>query len=150
MRTNSAVKRLGSLTLFLAALLAGGCLTEDRSFAVDVDARSWSTPATFTLPNADTATRCDLQFFLRCDECLAGDTVTFRIAVTTPGRLRFEELFATTVPRTQSPAALLRERIVPYRRAVRLAETGDYRISIAPLRPLKGVEAVGLNIVKSE
>ncbi len=134
----------------LAALLAGSCLSARVSTAVDVDTRAWRRAATFVLPNSDTAALRDLRLFLRCDERFAEDTVTFRITVTTPGRLRFEELFLAATPRTQSSAALLGERIIPYRRAVRFAETGDYRISIAPLRTLKGVEAVGLDIVQSE
>lgn len=145
------MKRFGPLlAAALAAFLAGSCLSAHHATAIDVDTRGWQRAATFLLPNSDTAALHDLHLFLRCGECFAEDTVTFRITVTTPGRLRFEELFPAAIPRRHSSAALLGERIIPYRRAVRFTETGDYRISIAPLRPLKGVEAVGLDIVKSE
>ena len=39
---------------------------------------------------------------------------------------------------------------LPYRRRIRFARTGDYCITVTPGRPVKGIEAVGINIVKSE
>ncbi|MDE5622022.1 MAG: hypothetical protein K2K30_04585 [Alistipes sp.] len=132
------------------ALLAGSCYTSHRSTAVDTDARSWERAAVLTLRNADTLSLHDLRLFLRCDERFAEDTFSVRIAVTTPSVLRYEEPFLIAVPRDTGPAALMREHVVPYRRRIRFAEAGDYRISITPLRPLRGVEAVGIDLVKSE
>ena len=48
------------------------------------------------------------------------------------------------------PAALSREADLPYRRRIRFARTGDYCITVTPGRPVKGIEALGINIVKSE
>ena len=42
------------------------------------------------------------------------------------------------------------DQILPYRRRIRFARTGDYCITVTPGRPVKGIEAVGINIVKSE
>ena len=90
----------------------------------------------------------DAVIFLRCNDRFAEDTLTVRIAVTTPDSLRSEELFLLAIPRTPSPAALIREAAVPYRRAIRLGRTGDYRFTVTPTRPIRGVEAVGLTIHK--
>lgn len=138
------------LAVIAAAGLAVSCQAPRQSTAVDVDARSWDRAAVLTLPNADTATLRDLQLFLRCDDRFAEDTFSVRIAIKTPSGLRCEEPFLVAAPRSNGPAALLREHRIPYRRRIRLAEAGDYRVSIAPLRPLRGVEAVGIDLSTSE
>lgn len=103
-----------------------------------------------TLPNADTLSLHNLRLVLRCNERFAEDTFSVRIAVRTPAALRYEEPFLIAVPRGGGLAALMRENAVLYRRHVRLAEAGDYRVTITPMRPLRGVEAVGIDLVKNE
>lgn len=134
----------------VAAAVAGGCLSPHQSTAVDVDPVAWRTPAELRLPNADTVSLRDLRIFLRCNDRFTEDTLTLRIAVQTPDSLRFEEFFPIDIPRTEGPAALARESVIPYRRSVCFARSGDYRLTIAPVRTLRGVEAVGINIVRSE
>lgn len=129
--------------------MAGGCLSPHQSTAVDVDPADWHTPAELRLPNADTVSLRDLRLFLRCNDRFAEDSFTVRIELRTPDSLRFEETLRIDLPRTEGPAALAREHLVPYRRQVRLARSGDYRLRITPERPLRGVEAVGLNAVAS-
>ena len=87
---------------------------------------------------------------LRYDDRMDEDTLTVRIAVVTPDSLRHEEAFRLVLPAAHTPAALSREADLPYRRRIRFARTGDYCITVTPGRPVKGVEAVGINIVKSE
>lgn len=133
----------------LAAGFAGGCLSPHQSTAIDVDPVAWSTPAELVLTNTDTVTLRDLQLFLRCNDRFAEDSFTVRIVVLTPDSLRFEESLPVDIPRTDSPAAIAREQIVPYRRSVRFARSGDYRLRITPQRPLRGVEAVGVSVSES-
>ena len=63
--------------------------------------------------------------------------------------LRFEERFLLAIPRTKSPAALTGEALIPYRRRIRLASPGEYRWCVTPVRSVRGVEAVGLRLSKS-
>lgn len=133
-----------------AALLAGGCISPHQSAATDVDPFRWERGAEIILPNADTVTLRDAEVFLRCNDRFAEDTLTLRIATVTPDSLRFEELFRLVVPRGESPAPLMREATVPYRIRIRFAQQGDYRCILTPTRPVRGVEAVGINIEKSE
>lgn len=107
----------------------------------------WAAGAGILFPNADSLARYDATLFLRCNDRFAEDTLTVRIAVTTPTRCAARALPAGH-PRTPSPAALVREAAVPYRRAIRLGRTGDYRFTVTPTRPIRGVEAVGLTIRK--
>lgn len=138
-----------SLAAAVCVLFVMGCYTPYRSVVADVDAGTWDEPAELILPNTDTLDAFDWQLFVRSDDRIAADTFTLRIAVETPDSLRFEEPFLVCLSGQSAPAALLRESLVGYRRNVRLARTGDYRLTIRPTRPLRGVEAVGIQTVKS-
>ena len=110
----------------------------------DVNALGWEAPATIVVTNTDTTTLRDMDLFLRYDDRMDEDTLTVRIAVVTP------DSFRLVLPAAHTPAALSREADLPYRRRIRFARTGDYCITVTPGRPVKGIEAVGINIVKSE
>ena len=134
----------------MAALLAGGCVSPHQSAATDVDPFRWESGAEILLPNADTVTLRDAEVFLRCNDRFDEDTLTLRIATVTPDSLRFEEPFRLVIPRSESPAPLMREIAVPYRIRIRLAQQGDYRCILTPTRPVRGVEAVGINMKRGE
>ena len=120
-----------------AVAAAGGCTQPFRSNAADTDPVSWKDPAGIVLANADTTSLRDLTLFLRCNDRFAEDTLTLRIATIAPDSLRFEEPFRLVIP-------------VPYRRHVRFAREGDYRMTIAPTRPVRGIEAVGIGTSDSQ
>ena len=101
------------------------------------------------LPNADTVSLRDAVIFLRCNDRFAEDTLTVRIATVTPDSLRFGEWFQLVIPHPKGPAALMREAAIPYRRRIRLTQHGDYRCSVTPVRPVRGVEAVGVDLQQS-
>ena len=127
-----------------------GCTTPYRSIVADVPVSNWTEPVVLTLPNSDTLACYDWQLFVRNDERIVADTFTLRITVISPDSLRVGESFLVRMPvRSTTPAALLCETLVDYRRNVRLHRTGDYRLTIEPVRPLRGIEAVGLQTVKS-
>lgn len=138
-------------TVFLGtAFFSGGCISPHQSAATDVDPLRWTEAAEIRLPNADTVTLRDAEVFLRCNDRFAEDTLTVRIATLTPDSLRFEEPFLLVIPRPEGPAALMREAVIPYRRRMRFTQSGDYRCIVTPTRPVRGVEAVGINMTKSE
>jgi len=91
----------------------------------------------------------DAVIFLRCNDRFAEDTLTVRIATVTPDSLRFGEWFLLVIPHPKGPAALMREAAIPYRRRIRLTQHGDYRCSVTPVRPVRGVEAVGVDLQQS-
>lgn len=134
----------------IVAVFTAGCTTPYRSVVADVSARNWSEPVELLLPNTDTLDCYDWQLFIRNDERIAADTFTVRITVVSPDSLRFEELFLVRLPAQFTPAAVLRETLIDYRRNVRLFRSGDYRLTIEPLHPLQGIEAVGIQTVKSD
>lgn len=131
-------------------LLTGiGCAAPDQTAATDVPPGRWEEAAEIRLENADTTTLRDAELFLRCNDLFAEDTLTVRIATLSPDSLRFEEPFLLAIPRTNGPAALMREYAIPYRRRIRLERPGEYRCMVIPSRPVRGVEAVGLRLSKS-
>ena len=103
-----------------------------------------------TLANADTTTLRDVNLFLRCNDRFAEDSLTVHIRVRTPDSLQHEEPFVMVIPPAHTPAAISREADIPYRRRVRFDRTGDYHLTITPCRPVEGIEAVGIHIVKSQ
>ncbi|MFQ9211784.1 MAG: hypothetical protein ACLR3T_10115, partial [Alistipes finegoldii] len=107
-------------------------------------------PAPLTLSNAVRSSLRDVNLFLRCNDRFAEDSLTVRIRVRTPDSLQHEEPFVMVIPPAHTPAAISREADIPYRRRVRFDRTGDYHLTITPCRPVEGVEAVGIHIVKSQ
>lgn len=148
-RRLSATGTIAAWAVFAASFAAGGCITPHHAYATDVDAEAWSTPAEIVLPNSDTLALRDIGLFLRCNDRFTEDTLTVRIAVLTPDSLRFEEPFTLFVPRARTPAARMRVANIPYRRRVLLGRTGDYRLHVTPMRTVRGIEAVGVEITDS-
>lgn len=144
-----STRNLRAGLLLLLTLFATGCSSPYRSLVADVDSRGWSEPVELELPNSDTVHPYDWQLFVRCDDRLEPDTLSLRITLLTPDSLRFGETFAMRIPRSENPAAVLQEVAVDYRQRVQLRCTGSYRIRIAPLRPVRGIEAVGIQTCPS-
>ena len=149
-RTGSAFRKVRRAVLLSTAAFAAGCVSPHGAAVTDVNASGWDAPAAIVFTNTDTTTLRDMDLFLRYDDRMDEDTLTVRIAVVTPDSLRHEEASRLALPAAHTPAALSREADLPYRRRIRFARTGDYCITVTPGRPVKGIEAVGINIVKSE
>ena len=138
----------GHIAAVAAALLAGSCVSPHQSAVTDVNPAG-GLAGRNRLPNADTVSLRDAVIFLRCNDRFAEDTLTVRIATVTPDSLRFGEWFLLVIPHPKGPAALMREAAIPYRRRIRLTQHGDYRCSVTPVRPVRGVEAVGVDLQQS-
>ncbi len=131
-------------------LLMSGCVTPCRCVAVDVRDGIWDTSVAIRVDNADTVTLHNAVIFLRCNERFSQDTLTLSVMTTTPDSLRCEENLRLVVPPQVTPAPLSGEVTVTYRERIRWDRLGVYTIQITPVRPVRGVEAVGINFVKSE
>ena len=126
-------KRILRAGLLLALLPAAGCLSPHRSAVADVDPLGWREAAEVRFPNADTLAVCDLWLVVRYDAAFAGGPVDLEVTTVAPDSLRATEPFTLRLAR---------------RRAV-LRCAGDYRMTIRPCRPVRGIEAVGVTIEKS-
>ena len=128
-------KRILRAGLLLALLPAAGCLSPHRSAVADVDPLGWREAAEVRFPNADTLAVCDLWLVVRYDAAFAGGPVDLEVT--------------TVAPDSRGPSPLLCDTAVLYRRRAVLRCAGDYRMTIRPCRPVRGIEAVGVTIEKS-
>lgn len=145
-RANS-VKRLAGI---VPALLLGGCIAAHRAVATDVDSRAWRDTVQLTFRNEDTLGLCDLHFFLRYNDRFSADMLPVSVIVLSPDSLSASERVTLRIRRNEGPASMAREADVPYRRRVRLSRRGEYRVLVVPDTAVRGVEAVGLHLTKSE
>ena len=132
-------KRILRAGLLLALLPAAGCLSPHRSAVADVDPLGWREAAEVRFPNADTLAVCDLWLVVRYDAAFAGGPVDLEVTTVAPDSLRATEPFTLR----------LCDTAVLYRRRAVLRCAGDYRMTIRPCRPVRGIEAVGVTIEKS-
>lgn len=105
-------------------------------------------PRRCVFPNADTLAVCDLWLVVRYDAAFAA-----------AGRSGSDDRRARFAPRDGAfhaaarplarPSPLLCDTAVLYRRRAVLRCAGDYRMTIRPCRPVRGIEAVGVTIEKS-
>lgn len=136
--------------LLAAGMLLAGCRPAYLSVATDVDPATWSDTAEVVLSNDDTLSLRSMGLFLRCNDRFEGDTLTLRIRYIAPDSLAFEEERTLTLPRLPHPASLAPEIAIPLRRDVRLPLAGDYRIRFTPSHPVRGVDAVGVDLKPHE
>lgn len=132
------------------ALLLGGCLSPHQAVVTTLRVGYWSESAEITLTNEDTVSLRDLYVILRYNDSFGGDTLRLMVRTTSPDSLCYEEPFTLRVPAQQHAAALENEALIPYRQRVVLNKGGDYRITFIPTYPIQGIEAIGINIEKSE
>jgi len=142
-------KRILRAGLLLALLPAAGCLSPHRSAVADVDPLGWREAAEVRFPNADTLAVCDLWLVVRYDAAVRGRAGR---SGSDDRRARFAPrdgaFHAAARPLARAVADAVRYAVLYRRRAV-LRCAGDYRMTIRPCRPVRGIEAVGVTIEKS-
>lgn len=131
-------------------VLSGGCLSPHQAVVTNLPVGLWSESAAITLTNEDTVSLRDLYVILRYNDSFGSDTLRLMVRTTSPDSLCYEEYFTLRVPARQHAAALQSEALIPYRQRVVMAKGGDYRMTFTPTHPVQGVEAIGINIEKSE
>ena len=85
----------------------------------------------------------------RYDAAFAGGPVDLEVTTVAPDSLRATEPFTLRLAPSRGPSPLLCDTAVLYRRRAVLRCAGDYRMTIRPCRPVRGIEAVGVTIEKS-
>ena len=130
------------------ALVLTSCTSPCRMMA-DVGIGAWHEPAELFIDNEDTLAPCDLWLVVRYDAAFAGEPVELEVTTVAPDSLRLTERFTLRLPVSRGPAPLLRDTAVLYRRRAVLRRTGEYRMTIRPDEPVRGIEAGGIAIEKS-
>ena len=136
---------IATVVLFLA-----GCLSPHRSVMTDTRPTGWGKEVEIAFDNEDTVSRQDLCIVLRYNEQFRGDSLRLTVCTITPDTICYEEPFTLFVPRRAHPAPLRDEISVTYRRNVVLSKAGEYRMTFTPMTRVSGVEAIGINLEKTE
>lgn len=136
--------------LVAAGALLAGCRPAYRAAATDVGPGTWEETAEVVLRNDDTLSTCGMGLFLRLNDRFEGDTLSLRIRYLSPDSLAYEERIDLALPRPAHPAPLAPVLRIPLRRDVRLLRSGDYRIRLTPSHPVRGVDAVGVDLKPEE
>lgn len=127
-----------------------GCLHPTQAVMADVDLYGWHEGAVVEVENGDTATLRDLSLVIRSNRSFRADSLRLELFVETPDSMQFTETVVFPVHHPRRAAALRTVDEIPYRRRVVLNRPGTYRITLTPVVPVEGIEAVGINIVKSK
>lgn len=137
------------IVAILGLWLFVGCMHPTQAVMKDVNPYGWRTTAKIELENGDTSTLRDISLVVRTNRQFRADTIPVAITLLTPDSCHFDEEVAFPMRHRHSPAALRLISELGYRNKVKLNHLGTYTIEITPLRPLSGIEAVGINIIKS-
>ncbi len=137
------------LCALVLALGATGCLRPTQAVMCDVDPYGWTKGAIVEVENGDTSTQRDLSLVVRSNRLFRSDSLRLEIRIETPDSMYCTETVSFPMRHPRRAAALRIIDEVPYRRRVVLDRVGTYRFTLIPDRPINGVEAAGINIVKS-
>ncbi len=138
------------LIVGLLLLLMVGCMRPTQAVMEDVNPYGWSEMVEVEFENGDTTTQRDLYLVIRNNRDFRADSLPLRITLVNPDSAHYSEPVTAPMQHRRTPAALHPTDEIPYRRRVVLNRMGSYRICIEPLAEVRGVEAVGINIIKSE
>lgn len=137
-------------TAVAVVLLVSGCAKAVDTALCYTNPRGWSEDARIEYNNSDTLSLRDLSFFVRLNTATERCELPVTIRIEAP-----DSTFATercvwhlATERGSSPTATI-ERI-GYRTECQLTQHGKYRFIVAPDRPVRGVEAVGIIIEKRD
>lgn len=134
----------------LLVLLFTACMRPTQAVMEDVHPYRWQEAAEVRFENGDTTTLRDLRLVVRSNREFRNDSLRLKITLLNPDSAHYSEVVAAPMQHPHMPAALHLTDEIPYRRGVVLNRLGEYRILIEPQEEVRGVEAVGINIVKSE
>lgn len=135
------------------ALLAVGmtaCMRPTQAVMEDVNPYGWHSEVAIEVPNGDTVTLRDLYLALRTNRRFRADSLAVTIQLLTPDSCHYSEQVNFCLKHHRSPAALRTIHELPYRRWAKFDRIGTYTLRITPLKEQEGIEAVGINIIKSE
>ncbi len=139
------------LFILLCAVVSVGCVASHNTVVENVDVDWWGETKSFVVENVDTTTHRDIEIFVRYHPSkIEADSICLMVDISTPDTLSLRERVVVYLPSQQASQRSVCIVSSPYRRHVVWSEIGAYKIDISPVVDYSGVEAIGVNIVKSE
>lgn len=135
------------IAVAVATILAVvGCIAPQTVVMCDVDPQGWDKPVMLTVRNDDTLSLRTLSVVLRYNGDFRCDSLPLGMSVSLPDAGQFAEGIVLRPEYPYSPAAVSATENIVWRRRSTLGQSGWYLFTIRPLQPVRGVEAVGINI----
>ncbi|MBR4854600.1 MAG: hypothetical protein IKU88_07725 [Alistipes sp.] len=134
-------------TLLVAMLCIASCSNE-RNIVVmaDVDIANWSEPKSVTLKNDIGKCTGELTIVMHVNRYFKAKEVELEIVSRTADSLRLsEKISSRPTIEWPAPSAHSVDVEIPYRHNVEMRREGPYTYTITPLKPLQGVESVGIS-----
>lgn len=149
----SHITKFISVAAFLSFVaMLTGCSGGSVSICADTDPCGWKQDESKTMiyNNSDTTSMRDIGLFISCSNDF-NEIIQFEITTITPDSLRFSEKFLFNPTQTGNRNNFTVKH-APYRTGSIFSRSGGYVFRIRPLcdKPLKGIRAVGMEIVNSE
>ena len=136
-------------TLFaIGVLLLSGCIAPQTTIMRDVNPREWNEPVTFVVDNDDTVSFRRLAFAIKYNNALRDKAISLDINIIQPDAASFGETVDLYPSHHDTPSVVSSVETIIYRESSVLRQRGNYLITITPLHPVRGVEAIGINIEK--
>ncbi len=135
--------------MLISLIVVGGCVASHQSVVTDIDVRGWSDTECIVMNNSDTSTLRDIELFARYSPSLVDDSVTLSINTISPDSTTYSEELKIYFDSSMNERSASKMGIYPYRRRVVWRQLGSYQIEITPSAHVKGIEAMGINIVKT-
>ena len=136
-------------TIVVCVAVLCGCTAGRRSHMAEIHGSTWDRPATVTIENSDTTGLYDIRIALRHNGLRAGETIEMTVRTQTPDSMWVEEPMRLRIADDGRSRPSQHETSAVYRRRVRLAREGLYRITVTPVRAVRGVTAVGADLTES-
>ena len=134
--------------LAIVLLILSGCIAPQTTTMHDVNPREWSESVTIVVENDDTLALRRLSFVLRYNRSFRDEGIALDIDIIQPDAASFNEKVDLYPSRPYSPSSIAATETIAYRESSVLRQRGNYLFTITPLHPVRGVEAIGINIEK--
>ncbi len=143
------MRGLWRIIVAVVAIAFCSCLAPQNAKMVCVDMQSWSSAESVAYDNSDTLSLRNLNIAVRYNDNFKQATLPLRIVITTPDARIFEEIVELQVHHPNTALAVATMESLPYRSDVLLNQQGTYTFSFEPQSAVRGVEAVGIEILSN-
>lgn len=132
------------------SILCVGCIHPTQAVIADTNPYGWSDTLQLKFQNGDSTTLRDINFVIRKNREFRDDSLHVEFTILTPDSCHYTEQVIFPMVHNRQAAALRDIDEMPYRQRVVLDRCGEYKIIVVPLKRSIGIEAAGINIIKSE
>ncbi len=130
----------------IVMLLMVGCGSPSQlATFIDTDPEAWYSPVELRFEVDDTLNIYNMELLARYTNSISADSLQLLISVTAPDGVMWSEPFTLHTLNKNNSIEMAQSS---YRENIRWSQRGEYRISLTPQQIYKGVNNVGVEIIK--